>query len=128
VGWYFHQAGLGLSQLKPTMWTLDIAIPLVRKIAPIAQKYGFSVALYGSVLDAGQSDKDLDLFFVEQETAICDVAGCLDEIGTLPEVRTTGNAFQCGGGACAVIRLRDGRVIDAQFRSTGSVYADCAPA
>src|SRR5437899_9281551 len=104
------------------MWTLESAISLIRKIAPIAQQHGFSVALYGSVLDFGQSQKDLDLFFVEQRPDICDVQGCLDGIGTLPEIRSTGTAFQCGGGACAVIRLRDRTVIDAQFRSTGSIY------
>ena len=109
------------------MWTLETAIPLIRKIAPIAQRHGFSVAFYGSVLDAGESNKDLDLFFVEQDAEICDVHACLDEIGSLPEIRNTGNAFQCGGGACAVIRLSDGSVIDAQFRSTGRVYESCAP-
>jgi len=109
------------------MWTLKAAIPLIRKIAPIAQRHGFSVALYGSVLDAGESNKDLDLFFVEQDSESCDVQRCLHEISTLSDVRTTGNAFQCGGGACVVIRLRDGSVIDAQFRSTGGVYSSCAP-
>jgi hypothetical protein len=108
------------------MWTLESAIPLIRKIAPIAQRYGFSVALYGSVLDVGTSEKDLDLFFVEQ-AEICDVHGCLGEVGTLPEIRSTGTAFQCGGGACAVIRMRDGTVIDAQFRSVGSMYESCSP-
>ena len=107
------------------MWTLDSAIPLIRRISPIAQRHGFSVALYGSVLDAGKSEKDLDLFFVEQD--VCNVQGCLDEIGTLPEIRSTGKAFQCGGGACAVIRMRDGTVIDAQFKSVGSIYESCAP-
>jgi hypothetical protein len=109
------------------MWTLESAIPLIKKIAPIAQRHGFSVALYGSVLDSGNSEKDLDLFFVEQEPDICDVHACLNEIGTLPEIRNTGTAFQCGGGACAVIRLHDGTVIDAQFRSVGSVYESCSP-
>jgi len=116
-----------VAEMVLPMWTLETANPLIRKIAPIAQRHGFSVALYGSVLDASESNKDLDLFFVEQDAEICDVQSCLHEIGTLSEVRTTGNAFQCGGDACAVIWLRDGSVIDAQFRSTGSVYASCAP-
>ena len=46
------------------MWTLDDALPLVRKIAPIAKRNGFSVALYGSVLEEGKSENDLDLFFL----------------------------------------------------------------
>ena len=32
------------------------ALPVIRKIAPIAQRHGFSVALYGGVLDRGESD------------------------------------------------------------------------
>jgi len=109
------------------MWTLETALPLIRRIAPIALRHGFSIALYGSLLHIGESHKDLDLFLVEQDPDITNVHACLDEIGTLPEIRTTGNAFQCGGGACAIIRLHDGTVIDAQFRSTGSVYESCAP-
>jgi hypothetical protein len=109
------------------MWTLETAVPLIQKIAPIAKRHGFSVALYGSVLDTGKSQKDLDLFFVEQDSDICDVQGCLNEIGTLPEIRSAGTAFQCGGGACAVIWTRNGTVIDAQFRSVGRVYESCAP-
>ncbi len=107
------------------MWTLGDALPLIRKISPIAQRHGFSIALYGSVLDRGESEKDLDLFFVEQEPDICDVQGCLDEIATLREVRSAGIAMQCTGGAFSVIRLLDKRVIDAQFRSYGSAYTDC---
>lgn len=69
------------------MWTLQEALPLIRKISPIAEKHGFSVALYGSVLVRGESEKDLDLFFVEQDPDICDVNGCLNEISKLPEVK-----------------------------------------
>jgi len=62
------------------MWTLNAALPLIRRIAPIARTHGFSVALYGSVLERGESEKDLDLFFVKQEPDICNLQGCLDEI------------------------------------------------
>ena len=109
------------------VWTLDNAIPLIRKIAPIAERHGFSVALYGSVLDEGQNGSDLDLFFVEQDPDICDVLGCLQEIATLPEIRNTGTPFRCTGGACAVMWLRDGNHIDAQFRSYGPAYEQCEP-
>jgi hypothetical protein len=87
------------------MWTLDEALPLIKKIAEAAQRCGFSVALYGSVLERGESNKDLDIFFVEQDPA-CDVERCRDEIRKLPEVRHFGH--------CS-IRLKDGRQIDAQF-------------
>jgi hypothetical protein len=53
-----------VAEMVLPMWTLETAIPLIRKIATIAQRHGFSVALYGSVLDASESNKDLDLFFV----------------------------------------------------------------
>jgi len=106
-------------------WTLIDALPLIRKIAPIAQRHGFSLALYGSVLDRGESEKDLDFFFVEQDPDICNVQGCLDEISKLPEVRSVGAAYQGTGGAISVIRLHDKRVIDAQFRSYGPAYSDC---
>ena len=107
------------------MWTLSEALVLIRKISPIAQRHGFSVALYGSVLDKGESEKDLDLFFVEQDPDICDVHGCLGEISNLPEVRNTGIAMQGTGGAFSVIRLHDRRIIDAQFRSYGDPYENC---
>lgn len=108
-----------------SMWTLEDALPLVRKICPIAQRHGFSVALYGSVLDKGESENDLDIFFVEQDHDICNVQGCLDEISKLPEVRSVGTAYQGTGGAFNVIRLHDERVIDAQFRSYGSAFSEC---
>lgn len=107
------------------MWILENALPLIRKIVPIAQRHGFSVALYGSVLGIGASEKDLDLFFVEQDPHIRDVQGCLDEIATLPEVRTVGKAWRGTGGAFSVIHLHDKRIIDAQFRSYGKAYASC---
>ncbi len=96
------------------MWTLTEAIPLIQKIAPIAQQNGFSVALYGSVLEKG-SGNDLDLFFVTQEDDIADVLRCVSQIGELPEVRTCGQVHK-GRGAFSVIRLKNGEVIDAQFR------------
>lgn len=99
------------------MWTLDEALPLIRKISPIARRHGFSVALYGSVLERGRSENDLDLFFVEQDLDICDVQGCLDEIVGLPEVHHCGEALQCAGGALCPIWLQDRKHhIDAQFR------------
>lgn len=87
------------------MWILAEALPLIQKISQVARDCGFSVALYGSVLDSGKSEKDLDLFFVGQ-CPDCDVERCRREVRQLPEV--------AGFGHCA-IRLKDGRHIDAQF-------------
>lgn len=68
------------------MWTLDNALPLIQRISPIAQRHGFSVALYGSVLDKGESEKDLDFFFIGREHDVCDLQGCTDEIAKLLEI------------------------------------------
>ena len=68
------------------MWSLESGISLVRQVAPIAYKHGFAVALYGGVLERG-SGNDLNLFFVEQDSEICNVAACLDEIAALPALR-----------------------------------------
>jgi hypothetical protein len=107
------------------MWTFDDALPLIRQIVPIAERNGFSLALYGSVLALGESTSDLDLFFVEQGETPCCVHICLDEIARLPEVRSAGTPMQGAGGAFSIIRLHDGRIVDAQFRSKGPVYSDC---
>jgi hypothetical protein len=91
------------------MWTLDEALPLIRKIAEAARTCGYSVALYGSVLVRGESTKDLDIFFIEQEAG-CNVEHCRAEIRKLPEVRHFGH--------CSIL-LKDGRHIDAQFLLDG---------
>jgi hypothetical protein len=99
------------------MWTPDNALPLIRRISPIARRHGFSVALYGSVLNQGESKKDLDLFFIEQDPDISDVRGCIDEIAKLPEIDHCGEAIACTGGNLCVIWLsHPKRHIDAQFR------------
>ena len=96
------------------MWTLSEAIPLIQKIAPIAKRHGFSVALYGSVLEKGSGD-DLDLFFVTQDDDICDVQGSVSEIGQLSGIRSCGE-IHWGRGAFCIIHLQNGERIDAQFR------------
>jgi len=99
------------------MWTLDNALPLVQRISPIARRHGFSVALYGSVLDQGESKKDIDLFFIEQEPDISDAQGCIDEIAELPEMEHIGGPHAgTGGPICAIWLSHPKRHIDAQFR------------
>ena len=99
------------------MWTLNNALPLIQTISLITRRHGFSVALYGSVLDQGESEKDLDLFFIEQESDICDVQGCIDEIAKLPEIEHIGAPIAGTGGPICVIWLSGLKHhIDAQFR------------
>ena len=90
-------------------------MPLIRRIAAISDRYGFSVALYGSVMTHGQSPNDLDLFFVLQNPEIANRDGCLNEIATLPEICHLGAQHETTTAYCAVIWLRDGKYIDAQF-------------
>src|SRR3989442_43799 len=98
------------------MWTLNDALPLIRKISAIARRYGFSVAVYGSVLGRGESEKDLDLFLMEQDPYICNVQGCLEGITRLPEIHHY-TTHSCPSGQIAVIWLQDRKHhIDAQFR------------
>lgn len=44
------------------IWNFIEAVALVRKLEPIAIQHGVHVALGGSVLHAGFSSKDLDIF------------------------------------------------------------------
>jgi hypothetical protein len=97
------------------VWTLENALPIIRKLAPIAEEHGFSVALYGGVLASGQSANDLDLFFVLQKDE-CDVDGCLQKIRQLPEVTRIGAPVNLFGGPVVFIWLQNGDHIDAQFR------------
>jgi hypothetical protein len=99
------------------MLTLADVLPLIRKISPIAQRHGFSLALYGGVLNRGQSEQDLDLFFIEQDPDIISVHGCLDEIARLPEFHHCGGRVEGTGGLLCPIFLNDRKeYIDAQFR------------
>jgi hypothetical protein len=95
------------------LWTLNDALPLIRKITSLAKRHGFSTALYGSVLAEGQSKKDLDLYFIvaEDMTSAAHAQVCLAEVATLPEVESC----PLRAGNTSTIRLRDGRQIDAQF-------------
>jgi hypothetical protein len=98
------------------MWTLEDALPLIRKLSEIALRNGFSVALSGGVLDRGSSEHDLDLFFVQKRPKSCNVGGCLTEIAALPEIYHVGLIRECESGELCTFWLTDGRHIDAQFR------------
>lgn len=46
------------------MWNLETGLKLVRALDNQAQDYGFHLALGGSVLRKGESEKDVDLYFL----------------------------------------------------------------
>lgn len=46
------------------MWKLEDGLTLVRSIQKLSRKYGYHVALGGSVLNSGESEKDIDLYFL----------------------------------------------------------------
>jgi hypothetical protein len=64
------------------LWTLEGALPIIRRIAAIAEEHGFTVALYGSVLMKGESESDLDLYFIaaEEKTSAVHAKGCVDPL------------------------------------------------
>lgn len=48
-------------------WKLDDGLRLVRALQPEAKKFGYHVTLGGSVLNLGESEKDIDLYFLPLE-------------------------------------------------------------
>lgn len=46
------------------MWTLDQALDLIRDLQPDVRALSYHVTLGGGVLNTGQSEKDLDLWFI----------------------------------------------------------------
>lgn len=50
---------------KPVRWTLDVVRTLIAdELQPESRRYGYHVALGGSVLNTGLSRKDLDLYYL----------------------------------------------------------------
>lgn len=98
-------------------WTLDDALPIIRKIAPIARECGLDVALRGSVLLRGESTNDLDLLLVVEDPDILNVQRCVKGMRHLQEVRDIGYLHPVGGGQNATVWLRDGRRIETRFLS-----------
>jgi hypothetical protein len=48
--------------VKP--WTMDEALTLIRMLQPESRRFNFHLLLGGGVLNKGQSEKDLDLYFM----------------------------------------------------------------
>ena len=84
------------------MWSLESGLSFARKVAPIARKHGFAVAIYGGVLEKGAGN-DRDLFFVEQDPELCNVSECLDEIADLREISHHASTHDLGNEVIAVI-------------------------
>ena len=101
-------------------WNLETALPIIRAIEPIAKRCNFSVALRGSVLTQGESDKDLDLCFLcergKKDRKLCSIDQLLQEI----QKEMPAQVDRYGGivdltHPTVPIWLRDGRHIDAHF-------------
>lgn len=45
-------------------WSLPLALVLIKELQPKVKAYNYHLALGGSVLNNGSSDKDLDLYFL----------------------------------------------------------------
>ena len=52
---------------KPPLWTLEQALLVVRFLQPLTRAAHYHLALGGGVINAGQSDKDIDLYFLPLE-------------------------------------------------------------
>lgn len=48
----------------PNKWTMDDALELVRGLQKDTRRYGYHLTLGGGVLNNGESQKDLDLYFL----------------------------------------------------------------
>lgn len=73
------------------MWTLAQAIPLIHELAPLVRELDYHLCLGGSVLVTGNSDHDLDLWFIplngyESEPAKIYVL-CQSTFGSLTSLR-----------------------------------------
>src|SRR5262245_14560015 len=99
------------------MWTLEHGVGTCRRLQTAVEPFGFSVALYGSVLLSG-TGSDLDVFLVPQ-TQDADVRGCVGVIRTELHCGVTGPFLGDWNRLTCNVRLQPDR-IDAQFtRLTG---------
>jgi hypothetical protein len=54
-------------ELRMDSWQLEDALSLIRAIGRRAEQFGYSISLGGSVLMAGASIRDLDLYFITHD-------------------------------------------------------------
>ncbi len=53
-----------MAKLQIAMWTLDQALALVRGIQEDSRQFGYHVCLGGGTLNAGSSQKDVDIYLL----------------------------------------------------------------
>lgn len=69
---------------KMSKWTLTDGIALVRALQEKAKEFNYHVTIGGGVVNKGESDKDLDLFFLALESkGKPDPAGLIEYLKTL---------------------------------------------
>ena len=69
--------------MSNTNWTLELALPVIRRIEDIASQTGFHTALTGSVLFRGESNEDLDIILYPRKTERRkDVVALVDNLRT----------------------------------------------
>lgn len=70
--------------IAPDKWFLEDALVLVRELQPQTRKFDYHLALGGGVLNKGQSDKDLDLYFLPlSKTDKCNNRGLVGWLSSL---------------------------------------------
>jgi|SRR6516165_7848359 hypothetical protein len=95
------------------MWTRDDAVLLYRALLhPVAEKHGFSAALYGSVLASGEGN-DLDVFMIPQREDP-DTTGLVNALRRHMQEVSDPRAGEWNRDV-AVATTMDGKHIDIQF-------------
>lgn len=88
---------------KPApMWTLDEGLALVRQLQPLTRAFNCHLAIGGGVVNAGQSEKDLDLYFLpldgtQDEPRTDGLVALLRGLWGEPEVLTVARYGGAGG-------------------------------
>jgi hypothetical protein len=73
------------------MWAITDALTVVRSMQYTARGFNFHIALGGGVLNRGESEKDLDLYFLPMDNGDgCDFTGLLAWFGKLGGVTPIG--------------------------------------
>ncbi|HEX8115843.1 MAG TPA: hypothetical protein VF521_01100 [Pyrinomonadaceae bacterium] len=100
-------------------WSLLEAIGFIIKHTDLFRHYGFIACLYGSVLKADPSaapPKDLDIMAVAHRPG-ARALDCAEALCNVTGGRLADHATGVMGAALSyAIELRDGRVVDVQFR------------
>lgn len=97
-------------------WTLEEALQITRKIAPIVHRCGVEVTLRVSPLAIQQNSDDLDVHLFVEKPGICGLECCLKEMkDNLPEIRAVGALQPVTSQRNATVWLRDGRHLEAHF-------------